>query len=180
MIPDTELVDRAGHGDTQAYEELIRRYQDQVFRFALHMLPSRQDAEDVAQETFIDAYRNIKKFRGEASFRTWLIAIARTMTARWYRRRRIECDLIGVPEPVACSNDVSLEHLEVRSAVAHLPERDRELIVLRYGNQLDLDEISAITGLSRGAVATRLHRARHTLRGALGDIFRQEVCRDEL
>ena len=59
MLSDIELVDKARRGDTHAFEELIRKYQDQIFRFALYRLPSRQDAEDMVQETFIKAYRNI-------------------------------------------------------------------------------------------------------------------------
>lgn len=180
MFTDIQLVDRAKHGDIHAFEDLIRKYQDQIFRYALHMLPSRQDAEDVAQETFIGAYRSLKGFRNESSFNTWLIAIARTRVAHWYRRRKIEYDLDETQEPATYDNDALLEHMEIRSAVAELPERYREMIVLRYENQLDLGEISAVTGLSRNVVGTSLHRARQMLRKILGNTNRQEVCRYEL
>ena len=68
----------------------------------------------------------------------------------------------------------------MRSAVAKLPESYREIIILRYTNQLDLKEIGAVTGLSPNAVGARLHRARQALRDALGPTYRQEVCQDEL
>ena len=180
MLSDIELVDKAKRGDNRAFEDLIRKYQDQVFRFALYMLPSRQDAEDVAQETFLMAYRSIGRFRGSASLGTWLIAIARTTAAQWYRRRKLEQNLDEVREPAAGDTNTFLADLEVRSAVAKLPERYREIVVLRYTNQLDLNEISAVTGLSRNAVGARLHRARQVLRDVLGPMCRQEVCRDEL
>jgi RNA polymerase sigma-70 factor (ECF subfamily) len=180
MLSETELVDRAKRGDTHAFEELIRRHQDQIFRFALYMLPSRQDAEDVTQETFIAAYRSIGGFRGHASLGTWLAAIARRAAAQWYRRRKFERPLDEVQEPAEDDTDTLLAHLELRSAVAQLPEPYREIVILRYTNQFGLDEISAVTGLSRGAVATRLHRARRILRDALGPSRQQEVCHDEL
>jgi len=180
MFSDNELVDRAKRGDRGAFEELIRKYQDQVFRFALYMLPSRQDAEDVAQDTFIRAYRSIGRFRGDASLGTWLIAIARKTAAQWYRRRKVERDIDHVKEPAIDDTDTVLAHLEIRSAVARLPELYREIVVLRYTNQLDLKEISAVIGVSVTAVGARLHRARQMLRDALGDTRRQEVCRDEL
>jgi RNA polymerase sigma-70 factor (ECF subfamily) len=180
MLSDIELVERAKRGDTRAFEEIIRKYQDQVFRFVLHMLPSRQDAEDTAQETFIKAYRNIGKFRGDASLGTWLIAIARKTVAQWYRGRKAEHSLDQAEEPVGDDTDTLLAHLEIRSAVAKLPELYREVVVLRYANQLDLNEISAATGLSRNAVGVRLHRARQMLRDALGAARPQEVCPDEL
>ena len=170
MISDIEMVDQAKRGDSRAFEELIRKYQDQVFRFALYMLPLRQDAEDVTQETFIKAYRSIGRFRGSASLGTWLIAIARTTVAQWYRRRKLVQNLDEVKETaVAGDTDTFLAHLEVRSAVAKLPESYREIVVLRYTNQLDLNEISAVIGISRSAVGARLHRARRMLRDALGD-----------
>lgn len=180
MLSDTELVDRTRRGDNRAFEELIRKHQDQVFRFALYMLPSRQDAEDVAQETFIKAYRNIGGFRGDASLGTWLMAIARKTAASWYRGRKVEHDLDQVIEPAVGDTDTLLAHLEIRSAVAELPEHYREIVVLRYTNQLDLNEISALTGVSRNTVGVRLHRARQLLRDTLVATREQEVCRDEL
>ena len=180
MTSDAELADRAGRGDTQAFEQLVRAYQDDVFRFALCMLPSRQDAEDVAQDTFIRAYRSIGRFRGDASLKTWLIAIARKAAATWYRRHRGELDLDHAREPAADNTDALLDQIELRSAVANLPERYREVVVLRYTNQLDLNEISAVVGASRSAVGVRLHRARQMLREALGATRKREVCQDEL
>ena len=169
MISDIELVDQAKRGDNQAFEELIRKYHDQVFRFALGMLPSHQDAEDVAQDTFIKAYRGIGMFRGSASLGTWLITIARTTVAQWYRRHKFEQNLDETAEMSAGDADTFLAHMEVRSAVAKLPESYREIIVLRYTNQLDLNEIALVVGISTNAVGARLHRARQMLRDALGD-----------
>jgi RNA polymerase sigma-70 factor, ECF subfamily len=180
MLLDGELVDQAKRGDTRAFEELVRRYQNQVFRFALYALPSRQDAEDVAQETFIAAYRHIGRFRGDASLNTWLMSIARSKVAGWYRGRKVDVDISAISELADGDSETAVEHMEIRSAVAALPRPYREIVVLRYVNQFDVREIAAATGLSPTAAASRLHRARGMLRSALSDTRQQEVCRDEL
>ena len=164
----------------ESESQLGERFFERVRMFAWHRLRERSAAEDVAQETFIKAYRSIGGFRGDASLGTWLIAIARKTAAQWYRRRKVEHDPDQVKEPAVGNTDAALDHLEIRSAVAGLPEHYREVVVLRYTNQLDLNEISSVTGVSRSAVGVRLHRARQLLRDALGAARKQEVCRDEL
>lgn len=179
MLSDNDLVDRARRGDLQAFEQLIRKYQDQVFRFALYALPTRQDAEDVAQETFIAAFRYIGRFRGDASFLTWLMSIARKKAASLYRSRRAT-EVVELVEELSDGSGIPLEHLEIRAAVSALPKPYRDLVVLRYVNQLDVKEIAAATGISTSAAASRLFDARRMLREALGNDPRQEVCRDEV
>ena len=181
MLTDSRLVEQARNGDRRAYEELVRRHQDRVFRFALYMLPSWQDAEDVSQDTFVEAYKGLKRFRGDASFGTWILAIARTRIAYWYRSRRPEDPVDEVPEiPVGGSGSSLITQMEIRSAVARLPETYREIIVLKYVNELDMQEIAAATGLSLTAVGVRLHRARNMLRTALSPVVREEECYDEM
>jgi len=178
MQPDSQLVERAKRGERAACEELVRRHQDRVFHYALYLLPSWQDAEDVTQETFLQACRNLKRFRGDASFATWLLAIARTQVALWYRRRKRQREVIEVidltqadPAPPA------LLQIEIRSAVAALPTGYREAIVLRYVNGLDLVEVAKALGISAGAAGVRLHRARKLLRESLGPVLTEEVRR---
>lgn len=179
MLTERQLVKRAGKGDSGAYEQLVRSHQDQVFHFALYMLPSWQDAEDVTQETFVAAYRAISRFRGDSSFGTWILSIARVKIAQWYRSRRPEDPVAEVPDVFKREGGVSTDVLAIRMAVAELPEQYREVIVMKYVNSLDLREIAASTGLTVTAVGVRLYRARQMLREMLVATCREE-CHDNV
>ena len=175
------LVERARQGDREACEELVRRHQDRVFHYALYLLPTQQDAEDVVQETFLQAYRNLKGFRGEAAFGTWLLAIARARVALWYRRRKLEDRVSELNEPSPVDLEApTLMKIEIRSAVARLPVAYREVIVLRYVHELDLVEIARAMGISVTAVGVRLHRARRMLRESLSAVRTEEECAHEM
>lgn len=177
MLTDKQLVDQARHGDRQSYGELVKRHQDRVFRYVLHYLPSWQDAEDVAQDAFIEAFRSIRKFRGDSAFGTWVVSIARIRVANWYRHRRSEDMVSQVPDGEQSGEEPSMVlRMDVRGAVARLPEPYREAVVLRYFCGLDTKDISLAIGDSRNVVSVRLHRARAMLRDMLGFVQRGEEC----
>lgn len=173
---DERLVELAHGGDRNAFRLLYERYRDATFRFACLMLGSSEHAEDVAHDCFLGLIRNPGKFDPRrASLRTYLYAAARNLVLkrlRWWRR---EWSLAGSEnqssidrkkEPIANLLDIELGE-QVRKALAHLPHRQREAIVLFEYEDQSLAEIAAITGAEVGTVKWRLHEARARLRQEL-------------
>jgi RNA polymerase sigma-70 factor (ECF subfamily) len=166
-----------------SFEAVVAAHQEKVTRLAHRLLGwrSRADVEDVVQDIFFAALRHRRRFRGDASLGTWLSAITvnycRTHQRRQQLRRllllrrRQEVDAEAPASDGPASDDAARR---VRSAVQALPPRDREVVVLRYFEQLDAAGIAAVTGLSKNAVEVRLHRARARLAERLGAWHREE------
>jgi RNA polymerase sigma-70 factor (ECF subfamily) len=184
---DRGLVDRAKAGDVQAFEALVRRYQRWVFTLALRMVGDRGDAEDIAQEVFLKAYRGLQGFRRESRFSTWLYAIAghhclNRLAGREYRTRRAErsAGAAAGPLPSAADRvadaspgpDALLERHELRRVIqtglGQLAEHQRIVIILRDIQGMSYEDIAATLGVELGTVRSRLHRARMELRARLG------------
>jgi RNA polymerase sigma-70 factor (ECF subfamily) len=171
---DQALVDRAKRGDQEGIRLLVEKYQRRVIGLAWGLLGNRPDAEDVAQEAFLRAFRSIGSFRGQSSFRTWLFQIA-INAARTYRRTREgrpEDTRGGAMEFDATPGAGSLERAviardRVRRALATLPPDLREAVVLRDVNGLDYREIAAALGVPMGTVESRIFRGRARLKHAL-------------
>jgi RNA polymerase sigma-70 factor (ECF subfamily) len=170
------FLDRLRAGDAPAFEELVMTYQHRVFGVALRMLGSRAEAEDVAQEAFVRAYRALGAFRGDAKLSTWLYAITSRLClnrlASGERRmaRQGEGALLRLsdagPRP-----DAALERRELETAlgraIAELPEDRRIVVVLRDIEGLSYEEIAQVLELELGTVRSRLHRARAELKEKL-------------
>jgi RNA polymerase sigma-70 factor (ECF subfamily) len=179
-------------GDVQLFHELIRPYERRVYLMALSFLRNEPDAEDAAQESFLKAYRNLKNFRGEARFGTWLVSIALN-EARSRIRHRNTIKIESIDEPAEAEGHVSpallrdwreipseaLERKEVRllleDAVTSLPSIYREVFQLRDVEQLNVNEAAEVLGISIGAVKVRLHRARMMLQKILAPQLKQAV-----
>ena len=179
--PDRTLVAAAVAGDRGAFEALVLRHQTRIVNYALAIVRDPADAEDVAQETFIRAYRSLARFRGDSSFKTWLYTIAtnaaRTGLDRRGRRSRVEDgSLDDEAGPLAAADvpagDADAETALVRReaidrALAALPPDLRVAVVLRDVEGLDYKEIAAATGAPIGTVESRIFRARRRLRPLL-------------
>ena len=179
--PDQALVAAAVAGDRAAFEALVRRHQTRIVNYAMALVKDPADAEDVAQETFIRAYRSLARFRGDSSFKTWLYTIAtnaaRTGLERRGRRGRVEDgSLDDETGPLAAADvpagDADAETALVRReaidrALAALPPDLRVAVVLRDVEGLDYKEIAAATGAPIGTVESRIFRARRRLRPLL-------------
>jgi RNA polymerase sigma-70 factor (ECF subfamily) len=168
------LVALAREGDQSAFEELVRRTHRETYTLALRLLGDEEDARDVTQETYLRAYRGLKRFRGDAQFSTWLYRItancAATQLGKRQRHRHAELsddqaivDLRPEVDPEARADAAALRS-ELSGALRALPPKLRAVVVLRDIYDLPHESIAAELGISESAAKVRLHRARRKLR----------------
>jgi RNA polymerase sigma-70 factor (ECF subfamily) len=173
-------------GEQNAYAELVNRYQAYVFTLVLRMIKSREDAEEVAQDVFVKAYRSLADFRGESKFSTWLYTIANTTSITFLRKKKLDVHSLDNEKvfEVADSKDSGLRAnlVEQKSrinmvneAIAMLSPDDAEIITLFYKAEQNLEEISRILRLETNTVKVRLHRARTRLKEKMEKNFSEEV-----
>ncbi len=169
-----QLVEAARDGDHEAFEELVRRTHADTFALARRLVSDDDDARDVVQETYLRAFRSIKRFRGDAQFTTWLYRItANCASTHLGRRRRHRHDELDEEVAVhdtrpdhdpAAVADATLLRDRLEVAIAELPPRLRAVVVLRDIYDLNHAEIAEELGISESAAKVRLHRARRKLR----------------
>jgi RNA polymerase sigma-70 factor, ECF subfamily len=185
---DSELVRRAQAGELDAFEALISRHEQRVYSLALRMLRQEQDAEDVAQQTFLSALEHLNGFRGEASFATWLLHIATNAALKIIRKRKgldsvsLEASTEGgdgsesIPHPEFIgdwreSPEQLVHRNEIRqlldAALAELDEKHRLVFLLRDVQGLSIKETAEALGLTPANTKVRLLRARLQLRELL-------------
>jgi len=165
---DRTLARQAQTGSRAAFDELVRRYQKKVYRVAFGILRSTHDADDAVQDVFIRAFRYLPSLDPARSVEGWLMGIAMNQARTIRGRRRVlteDTARIAVPEKPARDAEM---HTAALQAVSTLPEKQREAMLLYLNTELTTQEIGEILGCSRGAAGVHLHRARATLRKALG------------
>lgn len=173
---DLELVRRTLAGDRASFDALVRRHQRNVYRIAHGILRSASDAEDAVQEVFLRAYRYLPSFDHARSFEGWLMAIAVNQARGLRQSRRSEAASLDPSSPAYAQSAAPARperadrdvHEAALEAVAALPDRQRDALLLFLNSDLTLDEIGAALGCSKGTVGAHLHRARLALRRALG------------
>jgi len=187
---DRELVFRAQAGDQQAFAELVERHAGKMYQLAFGLLGDRQDAEEVVQDTFVRAHRNLGGFRGEASFSTWLYRITTNLSRNKYKwnRRRGSGLKVSLSEPLpnlqedlredlaiadeSLGPDQLIEQIElggsITAALNRLPPALREAMVLRHVENLPYERIAKISGVRLGTVKSRLARAREMVKQWMG------------
>lgn len=186
---DHKLVELCRKGDRIAFDRLVLKYQHLVVGMCARLLDSRQDGEDAAQESFVKVYRNINRFKGESSFSTWLYRIVvntcRNRQTSWWRKLKkrsvsLETASENNDENNTSSRDLRdtrftpLKDLErkrlgamLAEAIRSLPQKQKEVVLLRDVQGMSYEEIEAITGLAEGTVKSRLFRARAILQEKL-------------
>jgi RNA polymerase sigma-70 factor (ECF subfamily) len=175
-VTDAELVERARAGDAEAFGELVERYQGAVYCAARAALRSANDADDVVQEAFVAAFRKLGEFRGEAGFKTWLLAIAWN-TARMHRRsgwRWLDrfTPALGPEPPDPPTGEPSQEHALIRRdlrervqrAAMTLPRKYRDVMLLAATGDHTVEDIAIIVGVPAGTVKWRMSKGREQLK----------------
>lgn len=183
---DRRLVERARAGDLSAYDELVRRHQERIYATIYHMTSNHEDANDLAQEAFVKAFRSLPTFKGDASFFTWLyrIAVNKTINFLKARRNKVQLSLNDLefnaehdPDLVALISDktprreINLAELQekLNEALQKLSEPHRLVVTLHDVQGLSHEEISRIAGCNVGTVRSRLFYARQQLQAYLSD-----------
>jgi RNA polymerase sigma-70 factor, ECF subfamily len=175
---DEQLIDQALRGDSAAFGQLVRRYQDRLFTSLVHVVASREEAEDVAQDTFVQALQKLSSFRRDSSFYTWLYRIAVNAALHRQRRHRQTASVDATrvltgSDPVDPGDDpadrmIRAERVaEIQQALGRLSEEFRLVLVLRDMEGFDYQSIARILSISIGTVRSRLHRARSLMRDQL-------------
>nr|CAA9280975.1 RNA polymerase sigma factor RpoE [uncultured Armatimonadetes bacterium] len=181
---ERELIEQSREGDTAAFDLLVRRYEKQIYNTAYRLCNSYDDAADIAQEAFVRAFSNLKSFRGDAAFSTWLHRIVTNvfLDERKKQRARPHRSLEEVlaleestvtrqfedPGPGPQDRVEGRERRELlEQAIAVLPEAQRVMVVLYHTQSRSYEEIAQIMGLPMGTVKSRLNRARLALRDKL-------------
>ena len=166
-VSDSELVQRFRDGDAGAFDALVRRYQDQVCRMAAVWLYDAQHTTDVAQEVFLRGFKGFKRFRFKAAPFTWLYRTTRNVCHEFNRKRRGEPLDHEPPDPAANPEQEVARYdaaRQVRALVAVLPQRQREVVLLRIFEGLSVRDTAAAMSCREGTVKALLHKATARLR----------------
>ena len=181
--PDQALLTAARRGDLDAFETLVKRHETVVYNLVRTLVGNRADVEDIAQEAFVRAYRFLKQFRGDSTFRTWLFRVVVNTTRSYQGRRTRQQKVWGdsgegtaaslserLPDPTSLE-DTYLRRDVIARALATLPADMRESLVLRDVHGLDYHEIAVAMDVPLGTVESRIFRARQRLRPLLAELL---------
>ncbi len=176
---DSELIRQAAAGDQDAYETLVRRYEEPVFRLAYLLLGDPDDAQDVAQDTFIRAYHHLRRFDAERPLRPWLLQITRNLARNrqralgryWAAISRAFAGVSLVDRSAEAEHTQRWEVQALWDAIRQLDRPDQEIIYLRYFLELSVDETADVLNVQPGTVKSRLSRALGRLRGVVQEDF---------
>jgi RNA polymerase sigma-70 factor (ECF subfamily) len=178
---ERSLIARLQAGDAGALEVLVAEHQARVARLVYRLLGKADEVDDAVQEVFLAALQNLRRFRGHSRLSTWLTAIALNRCRsrarrrpRWLRLLPWRADAMEMPAGGDRLGEAAEIHDRVRQAVYRLPAKYREVIVLRYFEDLPSCEIAAALGLSSGAVDVRLSRARQRLKEMLSNWWKEQ------
>jgi RNA polymerase sigma-70 factor (ECF subfamily) len=188
-ILETDLVKQAREGDLSAYDELIKRYQERIYATIYHMTSNHEDANDLAQESFIKAYSALKSFKGGSSFYTWLYRIAVNKTINFLKQRKNKYhlslndidfnaehdpDLMALISDRTPQRDIGLSELQkkLNEALLKLSEPHRMVVVLHDVQGQSHEEIAEIMDCNIGTVRSRLFYARQQLQGYLAEYIK--------
>jgi len=186
---ELSLVERSREGDLQAYDELMRRYQERIYGTIYHMTSNHEDANDLTQETFIKAFQALKSFKGGSSFYTWIYRIAVNKTINFLKQRKNRSgmslndldfnaendpDLVALVSHKTPRRDVGLIELQekLNAAMSRLSEVHRLVVTLHDVQGVPHEEIARIMDCNIGTVRSRLFYARQQLQGYLADYLK--------
>ena len=179
---DIYYIEKVKNGQTQYYSYIVEKYKDIVFSIALKVLKNLEDAEEMAQESFIKAYRSLHTFKGKAKFSSWLYRITYNNCISEIRRRKIHFTPIDEVEVKDDAESFNIEGLPqenrekyIKIALDKLPEDEYTLILLYYFEEQSIEEISKITRLTESNAKVKLYRARKKLYTILNNMLKEEI-----
>ena len=183
---DNEIIIRVLNGEHQLYSELVKRHQNFVFTIALKYTPVREDAEEIAQDVFVKAFKALKDFRGDSKFTTWLYSITNSTSITFLRKKKLDVHSLDNEKvfEVADNQQSSLgaNAIEQKSRVAMVTQAiqllgadDAKIITLFYKGEQSLEEIATILKMEANTVKVKLHRARQRLKEKMEKYFSQDV-----
>jgi len=189
-VSELDLVKRCQAGETEAFDELVTRYRTRIFAMIYNMVHNEQDAWDLAQDSFVKAWKSINRFRGRSSFYTWIYRIVMNVTIDWLRKKQVKGagvefdDAIQLREVNPASKTLPkadplpyerMERTEVRAridnAITQLSPEHRAVILMKETEGMQYHEIAEALGCSIGTVMSRLFYARKKLQNLLKDVY---------
>ena len=184
-LSDTDLIEQTLAGDQSAYADLVKRHQRFVFTLAMRFAKTREDAEEIAQDCFIKAYRSLESFQRQAKFTTWLYSIVYTTAMTTLRKKRIATDSIddedtfvqieNKPSGYDDNAENKSRSFYVNQAIGQLLPDDAIIITLFYKGEQSLEEIAQTIGIEANTVKVKLFRARQRLKDKLERNLKDEV-----
>lgn len=180
------IINRIKSGEADAFSDLVDTYKDFVFALCFKMTQSVEDAEEITQDTFVKAFKSIKTFKGKSKFSTWLYRIAYFTTINFLRKNQVktvsqtelfEKGFEPVDEDESTLKNVSQEERShyLNKALSYLKPQERAVIVLFYLEEHSIEEIAAITKLSKSNTKVKIHRTRKKLHDILNHLLKNEV-----
>ena len=184
-IDDQVYINKILNGDSNAFAVLVDRYKDLVYTLAMRMVKNKEEAEEVAQDTFIKAYKSLAKFKGESKFSTWIYKVAYNSCLDRLKKIKRQYNTVAIDEYTehqVKSIDNALDKIEeqekkqaIKACLELLPGEDSFLLTLYYFEELSLDEISKVTGLKPNNVKVKLFRSRKKLANVLKEQLDNET-----
>ena len=189
-VSELDLVKQCQAGNTEAFDQLVTRYRTRVFAMIYNMVHNEQDAWDLAQDSFVKAWKSIRRFHGRSSFYTWIYRIVMNVTIDWLRKKHVKGagaefnDAIQLREIEPASRTVPkadplpherMEQSEIRAridnAIAQISPEHRAVILMKEIEEMQYHEIAEALGCSIGTVMSRLFYARKKLQNLLKDVY---------
>jgi len=182
---DTYYIEQVLEGNINAFSHLVDRHKDKAYNLAFRICGNREEAEEIAQDAFIKAYRSLKNFKKKSSFATWLYRIVYNTAISLVRTRKQR--ILALEEfPADAADFLGFSRNEeeagedyrnslINFALQKIPEEDRGLITLYYYDDLDTEEISKITGINKTGIKVRLFRARKKMADIIGKVEQKNV-----
>ena len=184
-VDDIYYIEAVRKGDVTAFSFLVERYQSMVYSLALKLLKNAEDAEEMAQDTFIKAFQKLNMYEGKSKFSTWLYSITYNASISELRKRRIKFS--SLEDQRFSDHDEMKMHdyfsetkkedqeRYLNLALGKLPEDDQVLVTLYYYESQSMDEISIITGLTVSNIKVKIHRARKRMFALLHEMLQEEI-----
>lgn len=182
---DQIYISKVLNGDTNAFAYLVNKYKNMAFTLALNIVKSREDAEEIAQDSFLKAFQQLHTFKGDSKFSTWLYTIVYRNSISMTRKKKLKTSALDKFVLENHKSDADFSQIDdlkeeeqkkyVKKIIASLPEKDAILITLFYLNENSVDEIEEITGLSKVNIKVKLFRLRKKLYNELSVFLKEEI-----